>query len=228
MRASSGAFTCRSFQPARIFTVTGIFTAFTIAATMAAACSGSRIRLHPALCFAIFGTGHPMLTSTMSAPRDSTACAAAAMRDGSPPKIWIETGRSSSVNSRYSSERPMPRTSASDDTISETTRPQAPCRFTRRRKAESVMPAMGATPIGDDISVGIRDSGLGIRGVTLSRRMSFWLLTSVFLLTTGYWLLQYFRTSATSKVTATARLIMVTERTSFAFGPLWMSRPLTP
>ena len=33
-----------------------------------AACSGSRIRLQPALCFAIFGTGQPMFTSTMSAP----------------------------------------------------------------------------------------------------------------------------------------------------------------
>ena len=87
MRASSGAFTWCSFQPARIFTVTGIFTAFTIAATMLAACSGSRIRLQPALCFAIFGTGHPMLMSTMSAPRDSTTCAAAAMCEGSPPKI---------------------------------------------------------------------------------------------------------------------------------------------
>ena len=82
MRASSGAFTSRSFQPARIFTVTGIFTAFTIAATIAAACSGSRIRLQPALCFAIFGTGQPMLTSTMSAPRDSTTGAAAAMCAG--------------------------------------------------------------------------------------------------------------------------------------------------
>ena len=41
-----------------------------------AACSGSRIRLQPALCLAIFGTGQPMLTSTMSAPMPSTICAA--------------------------------------------------------------------------------------------------------------------------------------------------------
>ena len=82
LRASSGAFTRRSFHPARIFTVTGIFTAFTIAATMAAACSGSFIRLQPALCFAIFGTGQPMLTSTTSAPRDSTMAAADAMCSG--------------------------------------------------------------------------------------------------------------------------------------------------
>jgi hypothetical protein len=74
-------------QPARIFTVTGIFTAFAIAATTACACSGSRIRLQPALCFAIFGTGQPMLTSTMSAPMPSTICAASAIFAGSPPKI---------------------------------------------------------------------------------------------------------------------------------------------
>ena len=58
-----------------------------IAAITSAACSGSRIRLQPALCFAIFGTGHPMLTSTMSAPIASTICAAAAIFSGSPPKI---------------------------------------------------------------------------------------------------------------------------------------------
>ena len=48
---------------------------------------GSRIRLQPALCFAIFGTGQPMLTSTMLAPMPSTMRAASAMRSGSPPKI---------------------------------------------------------------------------------------------------------------------------------------------
>jgi hypothetical protein len=58
-----------------------------IAAITLAACAGSRIRLQPALCFAIFGTGHPILTSTMSAPMPSTICAAAAIFSGSPPKI---------------------------------------------------------------------------------------------------------------------------------------------
>ena len=42
----------------------------------------------------------------------------------------------------------MPRTSPSELTISVTTRPQPPCRFTSRRKAVSVMPAIGATPNG--------------------------------------------------------------------------------
>jgi hypothetical protein len=124
-------------------------TAFAIASMTVAACCGSRIRLQPALCFAIFGTGHPMLTSTMSAPSDSTICAAAAIVSGSPPKIWMETGRSSSVYSAYSSVRSMPRTRPSDDTISVTTRPQPPCRFTSRRNAESVIPAIGATTNGE-------------------------------------------------------------------------------
>ena len=86
-RARSGAFISASFQPARIFTVTGIFTARAIARTTSAACSGSRIRLQPALCFAIFGTGQPMFTSTISAPMPSTTWAAAAIFSGSPPKI---------------------------------------------------------------------------------------------------------------------------------------------
>src|SRR5579872_1282013 len=43
----------------------------------------------------------------------------------------------------------MPRISPSELTISVTTRPQPPCRLTRRRNAVSVMPAMGATAYGD-------------------------------------------------------------------------------
>src|SRR5579864_2854839 len=147
-RARSGALMSRSSQPARIFTVTGIRTALTIARMMLAACTGSRMRLQPALCFAIFGTGQPMLTSTTSAPMPSTICAASAIFTGSPPKIWIETGRSSSVYSAYSSVRSMPRTNPSALTISVTTSPQPPFRFTSRRNAVSVMPAIGASATG--------------------------------------------------------------------------------
>src|SRR5205823_1102490 len=43
----------------------------------------------------------------------------------------------------------MPRTSPSELTISVTTRPQPPWRLTRRRNAESVMPAIGAMAKGD-------------------------------------------------------------------------------
>src|SRR5829696_7886145 len=91
-----------------------------------------------------------MFTSTMSAPMLSTTCAAAAIFSGLPPKIWIETGRSSSVYSAYSSVRSIPRTSPSELTISLTTSPQPPRRFTSRRKAVSVMPAIGASANGCD------------------------------------------------------------------------------
>ena len=96
-----------------------------------------------------------MFTSTMSAPSCSTTCAASAIFCGSPPKIWIEMGRSSSVYSAYSSVRSIPRTSPSELTISVTTRPHPPCRFTRRRNAVSVMPAMGATANGDRSSMSL-------------------------------------------------------------------------
>src|SRR6186997_3039479 len=58
----------------------------------------------------------------------------------------METGRSSSVYSAYSSVRSIPRTRPSELTISVTTSPQPPRRFTRRRNAVSVMPAIGASP----------------------------------------------------------------------------------
>src|SRR5262245_23893298 len=61
----------------------------------------------------------------------------------------MEIGRSSCVYSAYSSVRSMPRTSPSELTISVTTRPQPPCRLTRRRNAVSVMPAIGAIASGD-------------------------------------------------------------------------------
>src|SRR6187455_3435209 len=167
-RARSGALRRESFQPARILTVTGILTARVMARTTSAACSGSRIRLQPALCLAIFGTEQPMLTSTISAPMPSTICAAAAIFSGSPPKIWIETGRSSSVYSAYSSVRSIPRTSPSELTISLTTRPHPPFRFTSRRNAVSVMPAIGARANGgvrsiDPIFISSWTSGTLIR-----------------------------------------------------------------
>ena len=46
----------------------------------------------------------------------------------------------------------MPRTSPSLLTISLTTSPQPPWRFTRRRKAVSVMPAIGETTSGEESS----------------------------------------------------------------------------
>src|SRR5579871_5881414 len=90
-----------------------------------------------------------MFTSTISAPIPSTICAASAIFAGSPPKIWIEIGRSSGVYSAYSSVRSIPRTRPSELTISVTTSPHQPWRFTSRRNAESVMPAIGATANGE-------------------------------------------------------------------------------
>src|SRR6266849_2713756 len=58
----------------------------------------------------------------------------------------METGRSSSVYSAYSRVRSIPRTSPSELTISVTTSPHPPRRFTSRRNAVSVMPAIGARP----------------------------------------------------------------------------------
>ena len=145
LRASDGALTLASSQPARILTVTGMSTASVIARTMRAAWAGSRIRLHPALCFAILGTGQPMLTSTMSAFIASTTWAAAAILPGSPPKIWIETGRSASVYSAYSSVRiDTAHQSFRADHLRHHEAAAAP-RLTSRRKAVSVIPAMGAS-----------------------------------------------------------------------------------
>src|SRR3954462_14651703 len=61
----------------------------------------------------------------------------------------MEIGRSSWVYSAYSRVRSMPRTSPSELTISVTRRPQPPWRLTRRRKAVSVIPAIGAMANGD-------------------------------------------------------------------------------
>src|SRR5919108_5897159 len=58
-------------------------------------------------------------------------------------------GRSSSVYSAYSRVRSIPLTRPSELTISVTTRPQPPFLLTNRRKALSVIPAIGATAHGD-------------------------------------------------------------------------------
>src|SRR5262245_53409651 len=110
-----------------------------------------------------------MLTSTMSAPIPSTICAAAAIFSGSPPKIWMEMGRSSSVYSAYSRVRSIPRTSPSALTISVTTRPQPPWRLTNRRNAESVIPAIGATAKGVGRSTVPMLVGFDVGGIDFHR-----------------------------------------------------------
>ena len=85
-----------------------------------------------------------MLTSTMSAPmpfddlrrgRHLLRIAAEDLNRNRPLLFGVLG---------VSSVRSMPRTSPSELTISVTTRPHPPFRFTRRRKAVSVIPAIGA------------------------------------------------------------------------------------
>src|SRR5262249_30935498 len=75
----------------------------------------------------------------------------------------------------------MPRTSPSELTISVTTRPQPPWRFTRRRNAVSVMPAIGATTNGVSrftepifiFGFGLSALGFGHYGCSAIRLQSF-------------------------------------------------------
>ena len=75
-RARSGAVSDSSSQPSRIFTVTGIFTAATTAATRSTARSIWHIRAEPPPPLTTFRTGQPMLISTAGTPRASTQRAA--------------------------------------------------------------------------------------------------------------------------------------------------------
>ena len=94
----------------------------------------------------------------------------------------------------------MPRTRPSALTISVTTSPQPPWRFTRRRNAVSVMPAIGATANGD---------GRLTEPIFMGRQYAF--------------------TSAASTSTLTAWPMRFTDSTSRAFGAsLRIRRPMTP
>jgi hypothetical protein len=53
-------------QPVRILSVTGSFTAFTVASRMRAAWTSSRISAEPAWPFTTFFTGQPKLMSMMA------------------------------------------------------------------------------------------------------------------------------------------------------------------
>ena len=94
MPASSNIFrksrySARSFwllsQPARIFTVTGTFTAFTMALTQASARRKSRSKAEPAPPLVTLLAGQPMFRSTRSAPAASVMRAASAKCSGSLP-----------------------------------------------------------------------------------------------------------------------------------------------
>ena len=85
IRASSGALRLEWSQPIRIFSVTGTFTALTVASMIAAASGRSRISAYPASPFTTFFTGQPMLMSMIAAPRCSLSFAASAITCGSQP-----------------------------------------------------------------------------------------------------------------------------------------------
>src|SRR5947209_1958563 len=66
MRASSGAFRFSWFQPMRVLSVTGTFTALTVASISFAAKGRSRISADPASPLTTFLTGQPMLMSMIA------------------------------------------------------------------------------------------------------------------------------------------------------------------
>ena len=151
LRQRAARFVSSSFHPARILTVTGILTAFVIAAIDRRRVGRFAHQAATGLCFAIFGTGQPMLTSTMSAPMPSTICAAAAIFVGIAAED-LNGDRPFFLRVLGVLERPVDPAHESfrahhlghDETA-------AAWRLTSRRNAESVMPAIGATAKGEEV-----------------------------------------------------------------------------
>ena len=143
MRARLGALRLVSSQPSRIFSVTGMRTAFTTASRMRPANASSRIREEPAWPLTTFFTGQPKLMSTTAAPRSSFSFAASAITSGSQPASWTAIGNSSGSVSTMRRVWRFSRIIAWLAIISDTTRPQ-PARFTSRRNGRSDTPDMGA------------------------------------------------------------------------------------
>src|SRR5438034_4452427 len=132
----------------RILTVTGTATAPTTASLTRQARSGSRSKDEPPEVLTTFGTGQPMLMSTMSAPAASAILAASAITPGSPPISCTETGRWSQPRSISRNDSRCRRTSASLLIISVQASP-APNSRAILRKGASVTPAIGATYTGE-------------------------------------------------------------------------------
>src|SRR5471032_2525615 len=150
MPCSSAIFATRSalrfslFQPVRILSVTGTWTALTTASMMRATSGSSCSSAEPAKTLQIFFAGQPMLMSMMSAPLSTLYFAASAIIAGSAPAIWITLG---STSPSWLPRRMVfsdPHRSELDATISDTAIP-APIALQRLRKGRSVTPAMGAT-----------------------------------------------------------------------------------
>ena len=88
----------------RIFSVTGTFTALTVASMIAAASGRSRISADPASPLTTFLTGQPMLMSMIAAPRCSLSLAASAISWGVQPASWSDTGSSDGSHSDFCSD----------------------------------------------------------------------------------------------------------------------------
>src|SRR5207249_12293823 len=146
--AISRKFRVPASHPRRILAVTGTATAPTMASLTRQARSGSRSKDEPPEVLTTFGTGQPMLMSTMSAPAASAILAASAITPGSPPISCTETGRWSQPRSISRNDSRCRRTSASLLIISVQASP-APNSRAILRKGASVTPAIGATYTGE-------------------------------------------------------------------------------
>src|SRR5690348_737344 len=137
----------------RVLSVTGTFTALTVASMIAAAVVRSRISAEPAQPLTTFFTGQPMLMSMIAAPRCSLSFAASAITCGSQPASCIETGSSLGSHIAFCSDCRVSRIIAWLAIISVTVSP-APKRFTARRNGRSVTAVIGARMTGDATSTG--------------------------------------------------------------------------
>ena len=122
--ASSGAFRLAWSQPIRIFTVTGTFTAFTVASISFVASGTSRISALPAIWPTTLRTGQPKLMSIIAAPWSSESRAASAMLSGSQPTSCMDTGSSLSCQRAFWIDWRVSRMAASLAIISVTFRPE--------------------------------------------------------------------------------------------------------
>src|SRR6056297_3234064 len=152
-RASSGALRKLSFQPSRVFSVTGTLTAPATASISVSAWSRSFISAEPLapppLAEVTFLAGQPMLMSISRAPRASTCRAASAIQRASRPASCTAVLSSPAPSSAFSRTPGFACTISWLATISLTTSP-APNRATSWRNGRSVIPAMGARKTGGD------------------------------------------------------------------------------
>ena len=141
--ARSQMTSCSWFHPKRVFTVTGVFTAFTTSRVMSNSSGMFCSMPAPAPLPATFFTGHPKLMSITSGFTCSTIFAASTIDSTSRPYICIPTGRSSSLMVSLRSVAFTDRTRASALTNSVYTI-DAPNRLQRCRNPMSVTSSIGA------------------------------------------------------------------------------------